>query len=105
MSKKKLCEHAPNSEWLARQSCLNLARTALPSPLEVCLLGWIKSEAYTRKVDTTDESFARILGAAARIKTREYQLRLATHDLRARFVKCINLLATDFFFNFSTSCI
>lgn len=87
MSKKKLCEHAPNSEWLARQSCLNLARTALPSPLEVCLLGWIKSEAYTRKVDTTDESFARILGAAARINKREDKLRRTTHELRTRVAK------------------
>ena len=65
-----------------------MASTALPSPLEVCLWDWTKSKAYNRKVDTTYELLARILGAAARIKTCEYQLRLATHDLRARFVKC-----------------
>jgi hypothetical protein len=39
-------------------------------------------------VDTTDELLARILSAVSRIKTREYQLRLATHDLRARIVNC-----------------
>ena len=43
--------------------------------LDFCLWCWTKSEGYKRKVGTLDESLARILDAAARIKKAEYQLR------------------------------
>jgi hypothetical protein len=33
--------------------------------LNFCLLGWIKSEVYKRKLDTRDELLAQILNAAA----------------------------------------
>jgi hypothetical protein len=42
-------------------------------------------------VDIADELRARILGAAARIKRREYQLRRTTRDLRTRVAKCIEV--------------
>jgi hypothetical protein len=35
------------------------------NPLDFCLWGWIKREAYKRKVDTRDELLARIFDAAA----------------------------------------
>ena len=40
------------------------------NPLDLCLWGWMKSEVYKRNVDTRQESLARILDAAARIKKR-----------------------------------
>jgi hypothetical protein len=81
-------EHVSNSEWLPRQSCLNLARTVFPSlfspdvtPMEFCLLSWMKSEVYKRRVDTREALHARILDAAACTKKREDQLRRTTRDL------------------------
>ena len=38
------------------------------SLLKFCLWGWIKGEVYNRKVDTRDESLARVFDSAARIK-------------------------------------
>jgi hypothetical protein len=60
-------------------------------PLHFCLWGWMKSEAYKRKVDTQDELLARILYAAARIKKREDQLRRTTRDLRTSVAKWIEV--------------
>jgi hypothetical protein len=48
----------------------------------------MKTAVYKRKVDTRDELLARILDAAACIKTREDQLRRTTRDLRTRVAKC-----------------
>ena len=45
-----------------------------PTPLDVCLLGLMKSEVYKRKVDTLDELVTRILDDAAHIKKCEDQL-------------------------------
>ena len=36
--------------------------------LNFCLWGWMKREGYKRKIDAPDESLARILDAAARIR-------------------------------------
>jgi hypothetical protein len=57
------------------------------TPLGFCSWGWIKREVYKRKVNTRNELLARILDAAARIKTREDQLRRTTRDLRTRVAK------------------
>jgi hypothetical protein len=38
------------------------------SPLDFCLVGWMKSEGYKRQVDTQDELLACSLYAAVRIK-------------------------------------
>jgi hypothetical protein len=43
--------------------------------LDFCLWAWMKGEVYKRKVGTRDESLARILDVAARIKKGENQLR------------------------------
>ena len=51
----------------------------------------MKSELYKWKVDTSDELLARILDAAARIKTRADQLRRPTRDFRTWFTKCISV--------------
>jgi hypothetical protein len=48
----------------------------------------MKSECYKRKADTRDEIPDCILGAAARIKKGEDQLRRRTRDLRTRVAKC-----------------
>jgi hypothetical protein len=56
--------------------------------LDFCLWGWMMSEVYKRKVDTQNELLARILGATAHIKTREYQLRRTTRDLHTRVAEC-----------------
>jgi hypothetical protein len=53
------------------------------TPLHFCLWGWMKSEAYKRKVDKPDELLSRILDAAARIKKCQEQLRLTTRLLRS----------------------
>jgi hypothetical protein len=56
--------------------------------LGFCLSGLMKSEVYKTKGGHTDELLARILDAAAYIKTREDQLRRTTRDLRTRVAKC-----------------
>jgi hypothetical protein len=43
--------------------------------LDFCLRGWMKSEVSKRKLGTRDESLARILDAAARIKKGENHLK------------------------------
>ena len=43
------------------------------------------------KVDTRDELLAHILDAAARMKTREQQLRRITHDFYTRVAKCVEV--------------
>jgi hypothetical protein len=49
----------------------------------------MNSEVYERKVDTPNESLARILNAAVRIKKSEDQIRRGkTRDLRTRVDKC-----------------
>jgi hypothetical protein len=53
-----------------------------------CLRGWMKNDVYRRKVDSWDESLARILDATASIKTREDQLRWTTRDLHTWIAKC-----------------
>jgi hypothetical protein len=50
------------------------------SLLHFCLWGWMKSEVYIRKEDTRHELLVRIFVTAARIKTREDQLRRTTRD-------------------------
>jgi len=38
------------------------------SPLDFCLVGWMKSECYKREADTQDELLASSLYAAVRIE-------------------------------------
>jgi tetrahydromethanopterin S-methyltransferase subunit G len=63
----------------------------------------MKREIYKRKVDTTDELFARILNAAARMKQREDKLRRTTRDLRKRIAKSIEV-DVGIFVTFVVSC-
>jgi len=58
-----------------------------PTSVRFLFLGLDKVLLYKRLVDTQDELFARILDAAARIKTREDQLRRTTRDLRTQIAK------------------
>ena len=55
-------------------------------PLDFCLWGWMKSEVYKRKVDTRDESLARILDAAVRIKN--LKINSKTNDTRPSHTSC-----------------
>jgi hypothetical protein len=67
---------------------LNLART----PLDFCLWGWIKSEAYKEKVNTRDELVARIVNSAALIKQeRQYDLRRVRRTIARRVEKYIEV--------------
>ena len=59
-----------------------------PNSVRFFLWGWIKSKAYITKEDTRNELLSRILDAAARIKTREDQLRRTTRHPRTRVAKC-----------------
>jgi len=59
---------------------------------DFCLWGWMKSEVYKEKVNTTDESVARIMNSAARIKQeRQDDLRRATRTVAKRVEKCIEV--------------
>jgi hypothetical protein len=51
------------------------------------LWGWMKSEVYTRSLDTADELLASILDVAGCIKRREDQLRRTTRVLGTRVAK------------------
>ena len=85
-------KHVSKSEWLPRYSCLNVARTVLPSlfcpdptPLDVCLWGLMNSEVYERKVDILDKLVTRILDAAARIKNVKIT---ETNNTRSSHASC-----------------
>ena len=54
------------------------------TPLDIYLCGWMNSEVYRSKVDTSDELLTPILEAATSIKEYEDQLRRTTRDLRTR---------------------
>jgi len=57
---------------------------------DFCLWGWMKSEVYKEKVNTRDESVARIMNSAALIKQeRQDDLRRATRAVAKRVEKCI----------------
>jgi hypothetical protein len=51
----------------------------------------MKSEAYKRNVDTSDELLSDILNAAVCIKKREDQIRRTTRDLCTRVAKCFEV--------------
>jgi hypothetical protein len=70
-----LYEYVSNSQWLPRVMCLDLFD---PQNLR-CLLVGLKEEG---SLVTRELSFAGILDAAARIKTRKNQLRRTTRDFR-----------------------
>jgi len=59
---------------------------------DFCLCGWMKSELYKEKVNTRDESVARIMNSAALLK-QEHQvdLRRATRTVVKRVEKCIEV--------------
>ena len=77
-----------NFQWVWRYNCSKLART----PLDICLWGWIKSEVYKEKVNTTDELVARIMNSADLIKQEgQDDLRRATRTVAKRVEKCIKV--------------
>jgi len=70
---------------------IELLETLAVTPLDICFLGWMKNEAYKRKVDTRYELLAHILHAAIRVKKCEDQLRRTTRGLYTRVAKCIEI--------------
>ena len=57
---------------------------------DFCLWGWMKSEVYKEKVNTTDELVARIMNSAAVIKQeRQDDLRRATRTVAKRIEMCM----------------
>jgi len=56
--------------------------------LDFCLCGWMNSEVYKTKLDTTDELLASILDDAGCMKKREDKLRQTTRDLHTRVANC-----------------
>ena len=60
--------------------------------LDFCLWGWMTSEVYEGKVNTTDELVARIVNIAAPIaQERQDDLRTATRTIAKRVEKCIEV--------------
>lgn len=51
-------------------------------PLDLCLLGWMNSKVYRRKVDTPDELLFHISDAAACMDGGDGQLRRTTRELQ-----------------------
>jgi hypothetical protein len=51
----------------------------------------MKSEVYRRKTDTWDELLDCIMGAIARIKERQDELRRATRHVLTRDAKCTDV--------------
>jgi hypothetical protein len=51
----------------------------------------MKSEVYRRKVDTWEELLDCIMGAIARVKKRQDELRRATRHVLTRDAKCIDV--------------
>ena len=72
-------------QWPPRSPELNAS--------DFCLWGWMKSEVYKEKVNTTAELVARILNSAALVKSQERQddLRSATRTAVRRVEKCIDV--------------
>jgi len=59
---------------------------------DFCLWGWMKSEVYKEKVNTTEELVALIMNSAALIKQeRQDDLRRATRTVAKRVEKCIEV--------------
>ena len=56
-----------------------------------CLWGWMKSEVYSKKVDTRDELLVNILDVIACIKKRQEALRRTTRHVLTRVAKCIDV--------------
>ena len=59
--------------------------------LDFCLSVWMKSRVYKRNVDTPNELLARVLDAAACIKTRENKLRRTTCNLHPEVRSALRL--------------
>jgi len=88
---KSSYEHVFNFEWLSRQSCLNVARTILPSRLDFCLWGWMKSKVYKRKVDTRHKLFPRILDTDVSIKNLKFNSDEQLRDFGTWFANLIEV--------------
>ena len=59
---------------------------------DFCLWGWMKSEVYKEKVNTTEELVALIMNSAALIKQeRQDDLRRATRIVAKKVEKCIEV--------------
>ena len=59
---------------------------------DFCLWGWMWSEVYKQKINTTDELVARIMNSAAVIKQeRQDDLSRATRTVAKRVEKCIEV--------------
>ena len=59
---------------------------------DFCLCGWMKSELYKEKVNTRDESVARIMNSAALLKQESQDgLRRATRTIVKRVEKCFEV--------------
>jgi hypothetical protein len=81
-----------HNRWIGRGSTINWPpRSPDLTPLDFCLWVWIKSEVYSRKVDTWDKLLDCIMDAIARIKERQDELRQATHHVLTRVAKCTDV--------------
>jgi len=75
---RHLYDTFPN-RWIVRGSTINWPpRSPDLTPLDFCLWGLMKSEAYRKKVDTRDELLVNILDVIACIKERQDALRRTT---------------------------
>jgi hypothetical protein len=62
------------------------------TPLDFCLLAWVKSEVYKAKVNKRDELVARIMHSATLLKQdRQDDLRTATRTFAKKVENCIEV--------------
>jgi len=74
--------------WNGRGSTINWPPTSPDlTPLDFCLWGLMKNEAYRKKVDTRDGLLVNILDVIASIKERKDALRRTTRHVFTRVAK------------------
>jgi hypothetical protein len=61
------------------------------TPLDLSLLGWMKSKVYRRKVYTRDELFDHLMDVITHTKERQDALRRARHHVLTQVAKCIDV--------------
>ena len=80
------------TRYISRGSTINWPpRSPDLTPLDFCLWGLMKSEVYSKKVDTRDESLVNILEVIASIKESQDALRLTTPHVFTGGAKCIDV--------------
>jgi hypothetical protein len=85
-----LSDTSPN-RWIGHGNTINWPPWSPDlTPLDFCLLGWIESKFYRRKVDRLGETLINIMNVIVRIKERQDSLRRATPHVLTQVANCID---------------